>query len=135
MRLHRDLKQTLYHPNISPHISHAMRAEKRAAAPSTSTSSTSSSSPSLSCWVLARPWANVPFSHTPAGRTWCPASSIIPGANCFNKDHSAGCSLSRAAVVLRRAGMKTDVLFFKYFTLKMKRNEMLNQVHLSVMMN
>ncbi len=42
--------------------------------------------PSLGCSVLARPWATVPSSHTPAGWTWCPASSIIPKVNCFNKD-------------------------------------------------
>lgn len=29
--------------------------------------------PSLSCSAPARPWATVPSSHTPAGRTWCPA--------------------------------------------------------------
>lgn len=33
MRLRRDLEQTPHHPNISPHISHGMRAEKRAALP------------------------------------------------------------------------------------------------------
>lgn len=32
MRLHRDTGQTPHHPNISPHISHAVRAEKRTAA-------------------------------------------------------------------------------------------------------
>lgn len=35
MRLRRDSEQTPHHPNISPHISHATRAEKRAAAPYT----------------------------------------------------------------------------------------------------
>lgn len=48
----------------------------------------------LSCSVLARPWPAVPSSHTPAGRTWCPASSIIPKVNRFNKDYSFVCSLS-----------------------------------------
>lgn len=35
MRLHRDSEQTPHHPNISPHISHGTRAEKRAAVPCT----------------------------------------------------------------------------------------------------
>lgn len=35
MRLRRDSEQTPHHPNISPHISHATRAEKRAAVAST----------------------------------------------------------------------------------------------------
>ena len=47
-----------------------------------------------SCSALARLWAAVPSSHTPAGRTWCPASSIIPKVNRFNKDYSFVCSLS-----------------------------------------
>lgn len=34
MRLRRDSEQTPHHPNISPQISHATRAETRAAAPS-----------------------------------------------------------------------------------------------------
>lgn len=32
MRLHRDPEKTPHHPNISPHISHATQAERRAAA-------------------------------------------------------------------------------------------------------
>lgn len=34
--------------------------------------------PSLGCPIVARPGGIVPSSHTPAGRTWFPASSIIP---------------------------------------------------------
>lgn len=39
--------------------------------------------PSLSCSVLARPWATVPSSHTPAGWTQCSNSSIISRVNHY----------------------------------------------------
>lgn len=104
MRLRRDSGQTPHHPNISPHISHATQAEKRAS-PSLHHLSFF---PSLSCSVLAHPWATVPSSHTPAGRTWCPASSIIPRVDRFN------CSLhGGSGIVLRRGyeNLMTAVLF------------------------
>lgn len=66
MKLHRDSQQTLHHPNISLHISHAIQTEKCTAAPLHHHFHLSFF-PSLSCSVLARPWATVPSSHTPAG--------------------------------------------------------------------
>ena len=98
MRLRRESEQTSHHPNISPHISHATRAGKRVAA-----TSTAFLFPSLRYSILAHPWATVPSSHTPAGRTWCPTPSIIPRVNCFSKDDcTLGCSLSGDSVLRRR---------------------------------
>lgn len=75
---------------------------------------TTSFFPSLSSSVLVRPWATVPFSHTPAGRTQWPALSIIPRVSRYNKKTTPfGCSLNGGFLVLRRAceNLMSTVLF------------------------
>lgn len=130
MRLRRDSEQTPHHPNISPHISHATQAENRAS----SSLHNLSFFPSLSRSVRAHPWAPVPSSHTPAGRTWCPASSIIPRVDRFN------CSLhGGSGIVLRRVceNLTTTVLFSirgnhvrsKYVIMDMKQNDISHKLN------
>lgn len=64
--------------------------------------------PSLSCSDLADPRATVPSSRTPAGRTRCPASSIIPRFSCFNKDYTFGCSLNGGIDIVLTRGCEKD---------------------------